>query len=352
MAEKTYQLYPEVRTTYADPADPEPSPETTLRGHLQLVATVQQAGLQPPPAWQELKTRLDELQAAIGDRPVITRLTTAVLDGGDARPIAELLAMAVSERSVDTKASIVEEIHASIHHRLRQLYGPGAQANYRALARQFDTAAKKFTHLAHAVELEGPADNVIGDRRRREAWEQAPAIANELTELVPALAAAALLCRPIDAPSRLGLDEATLQIPLTLDIVGCHSRTVWLSWHEQAETQPPTNALTMAHLTQPAIEHVQHRCGRWAGLVGSGATLAAHPNPAELELFPPPAHRYIIGADASGRRITPTVIDPEDKPGRRGVLRKLADTLASRQPTPEPDLLDTVAPDVDDTTDE
>ena len=104
----------------------------------------------------------------------------------------------------------------------------------------------------------------------------------------------------------------------------------------------------LADLTSPAIETRQYRCGRWAAVLRAGASISAHPRPEAMELIPAPRNRFIVAADASGRKVKPMLVDPEDG-ARPGAWRRLADMVTGRHaPPPAVDILTTVAADTGD----
>ncbi|MGO9354804.1 MAG: hypothetical protein ACLP3C_29690 [Mycobacterium sp.] len=327
-----------------EPQDPQPSPQTSLRGHLKLVAQVEQAGLRPPDAWQAIKAGLDTYQDILANRPLLADLSAEVIGNGP--NIAERAGMSATE-TLENRLGDAEIVLANVHGALTSAYAPIAERHYKTLASRFDAAGKRFAQIADTVDPEATADMVLSDRRRKlEAWEQAPAVSAELDGLLPALSAAAMLVRRIDQPCRLGSDPATFEIPLTVDCEGAHPRAVWLAWHEQVERPAPSGEgmLSVTGLTAPSVEHVAHRCSRWSGLLALGCGVSAHPRPQQLEMFGRPANRKIAVADpVTGRSIKPRIVDPEDGQTRPSRWARLVGTLAGRHTPDQPvDILATV----------
>lgn len=320
----------------------QPSPAVTLPGHLQLVGRVEQAGLKPPPTWTEIKHGLDNFQAAVTGRPLTGEIVAAVINNDP--DIPQMLALAATE-TLPNREGVIETVHNAVHSALAESYSQVAAAHYREIARRFDDVAKQFTKLAN-VDVEASADAILAtDRRHLEMWEQAPAVSAELDQLLPALSAAAMLVRRYDQPAKLGNSASTFEIPLTCDTEGCHVRQVWLAWHQQIEREAPSGegmTLSLTGLSQPDIENVAHRCGRWSGLLAAGAHLAAHPSPTRLELFPRPQNRQIAISDSSGRRLPrPVLVDPEDATVRPSRFARLVGALR-RTPEPDVDLRGTI----------
>jgi hypothetical protein len=342
MADKpTSRIYPVIRETFPEPLDPQPSPQTTLRGHLALIARVERAGLAPPEPWRALHEGYGVLQQTVtGDG---SEAFGQLLDAIEHGPHSEIAArLRVASAPIDP--NVVEAAHAHIHGRLKDAYTPVARRHYAALASRFDRTAEAFTKVTRRVDVEAGADAILADRKALTAWEEAPALARELSQLLGPLAAAALLVRGDEQPCRLGSDPATFEISLCCDLGGIHPRRVWLAWRQEIETRPVTDGLMLSDLATPPIQHVERRCGRWSGvLAAGGASIAAHPDPVSLELFSPPRRRQIITADPSGRRISPAIVDPEDDAQVPSRWRRLVGALSGRHQEPPVDLLDTVS---------
>jgi hypothetical protein len=267
---------------YDSAPEPPRNKNLELAGHVGLVASTEALCGPPPAAWTTLKGRLDSLSAALASNTLHRRLTDQVLHGGDTLDVGALLALAVAEKAVNVRASIVEDIHREVLAALHQAYQPHA-ARRSAAADKFDKTARRFTELVAVCDPEIDAATALGlDARAQAAYKAAPGVAAELDALIPALSAAALLSNA--APAN---PAESLEIPLTIDPAGCHRRTIWLGWHQLRQTREPSAVWTLASMTS-AEEPVNARCGRWSGLLAAGATLRAHRNPAELELYAPP----------------------------------------------------------------
>jgi hypothetical protein len=331
----------QVRIVHPEPADPQPSPVIELRGHLRLVGEVAAAGITPPPRWTQIETGLGRLQQAVAERPLLDELIAAVINN-DA-DIAKRLAWANAE-AAEQRAGVLAASHLHIHKALADAYHPQARKNYLHLAGRFNSAARRFTHLTKIVDVDSTGvDVVIGDKRALAAWWHAPDVAAELDNLVGPLTAAATLARRHDQPASLGSDRATFEIPLCCDVGHCHPRLIWLAWHQQTEVPARTDgAVTMTDLCHPALTPVEQRTGRWGAVIACGAVIEAADDPASVELFPLPASRYVQTADPSGRKITPTIIDPYDKPDTGSRLRRLFGRRTTPD-QPEPNLAATVA---------
>jgi hypothetical protein len=113
-----------VRFTHPESAaGEEPSRDTTLAGHLQLV---RDTGLTLPPDWRACRERLAALQEAVTGPPILAqRLINAVCDGppGD-------LPTKLAAASVKYDSDVIEAVHVNVLARLRELYGPHARKNY------------------------------------------------------------------------------------------------------------------------------------------------------------------------------------------------------------------------------
>ncbi|MGZ4562998.1 MAG: hypothetical protein ACXVX6_05340 [Mycobacterium sp.] len=305
-------------------ATPEPSRAGDLDGFLRLVGAT---GVPAPREFENVRARLAVLNDAIAEQPHADRLVAAVLDGpGD--DIAALLSLA----STSPAAPVVERVRAETLSRLTELW-PARRA-YLRVASQFDSCARRFVDLAHQVDIGAPAERIVAaDRREQKAWNQAPEVAAELDALVPRLAAAAELVRGV-LPRRIGTNDESLFIPLVVaNVEQLHRRRLHEAFCCLSEEVPPPPALTSAAVTQTRQHPLEGlRTGRWGLLLGLGARLAACPNPARLELLPPPRGYVTLTADPAGRRITPRVIDPEDPtPPEPGPLKKLAATIGGHR---------------------
>ena len=155
--------------------------------------------------------------------------------------------------SVKTDISVVDSAHASVHAALRERCAPHARRNYTTLAGQFDALARRFRDAARLVDPELDADSAIRSHANiQQAWNAAPELAAELDSLLPRLAAAAELYRGISMPCRLGNHDATMLIPLCVEVTPrLHRRRVWEAWHHHRQLWQtlPASLRTCSRLT-------------------------------------------------------------------------------------------------------
>ena len=169
---------------------------------------------------------------------------------------------------------------------LQAAYAECAAANYASFAVLYDKAADKLATCASKVDIELPAEKIVGlSAPERAGWMDAALAAKELDRLFAVLLDAATLAGvPVtaDRGSRIALACA----PGT-----AHRRRVHEAWESKG------------------------RCGRWPALLALGVTLRA----AMLDGFAPYAEpgpmtmRHVsvnMGAGVHGTRQVP--VDPED----------------------------------------
>jgi hypothetical protein len=99
-------------------------------------------------------------------------------------------------------------------HRLREIYHGIAAENYQAVAKQFDGTAKQFAETAAIVDPDSDGSELVGTpEKRQKAWINAALHANELSRLIPPLAAAMTLASSVD----VFLGDHTVVLPLVCD---------------------------------------------------------------------------------------------------------------------------------------
>jgi hypothetical protein len=221
-------------------------PQDPFYDHTQLVTAVTNAGVPPPAEWTALRQRFDAYIAL--QFPLRQRLANALINGTD-DDIAALKALAVAEQLAQAGSQASGDIEARVLHRLREIYAAVAADNYRAVAKQFDDAATRFADTAATVDVEAdPASMIDKPDETRQAYLAAESFANQLTKLIPPLAAAATLAtgtdiHPADQPAVLAL---------VADTSGHKRRDVWAAFDQQTG-----------------------RCGRWGALQRAGVPIHA-----------------------------------------------------------------------------
>jgi len=237
------------------------------------------AGIAMPAEITALRQRLTDF-ASISGHPCRDRLVAA-LAAGDT-DITELRAAALAETENSTH-QLVTAVAAEIHQLVTAAYARVAEANYDALAQRFDTEAAAFSKSSTAVDPETPANQMVAaPAKERQAWLDAELRASTMTNLLPALAAAARLAG-VDVRDRDAL-------ALTVNPGTLHRRRVWEAWNSHGE-----------------------RCGRWSALHTLGATLRAcplHDYEPYAEPLPLETRQERVKAPYVG--IRQVVVDPHD----------------------------------------
>ncbi len=259
--------------------------ESAYAKHTRLVKAVAAGGVEPPKAWTALNERFTAFVADKGD--ATERLTRAVIEG-DAEAISALRPLALTEALADAQPQIAGMVNTAVRtavlNELTNTWARHADATYKSLAAKFDTAAKKFIAAADLADPEADAETILtGSDKARTAWTEAPMIAAQLDELMPALHAAAVLCGTISAK---GSDPLTL-LPMTVDVINQHRRHLWTAWRSDG------------------------RAGRWSALVALGATIRAHPDPASIEPYRTPKP-YETRTQTTAGETRVYQVDPED----------------------------------------
>lgn len=224
------------------------SNNTALFDHVQTVSALANVGIEPPPAWVELRQRHTDYLAL--QFPIRGKLVDAILSGtGD---IEALRALAAAEGFAQTGTQANAHIEHAVLHRLKELYdGPAA---YRAIVAKFDDAAAHFKDAAAHCDPDADGATLVGTpERKQRAWLNAALHAAELSKLCIPLCAAATLCgcdiHASDAPRLLPLCVTTA------DITGKRRRTLWDAW-----------------------DSTDGRCGRWSAIQRAGFEIKALAN--------------------------------------------------------------------------
>ncbi|MGA7054528.1 MAG: hypothetical protein WBZ37_25325, partial [Mycobacterium sp.] len=183
--------------------------------------------------------------------PLRERLTNAIINDTD-DDIAELKALVCAEVLAAPGNQGSAAVTAGVVHELKRLYSDAAPDNYRAVAKQFDNAAKRFTDLAELVDVEGDAAALLNEPdKTRQAYQDAESFANQVTRLLPAMAAAMTLATGVD----VFLGHQQLMLPLCVDVDSGKRKDLWTAWDVKNTG----------------------RTGRWGALHAAGATIRAHP---------------------------------------------------------------------------
>lgn len=227
--------------------------------HIERVEILAAAGFAPPKPWVALAAR--HARAAEPDDTATARYARALVTGDTGADIVTLRALALAEAAATPvhKATLSNFANAQVGAELERLFEPHAEAAYKAVAAEWDSAGERFASLAQVVDPETDAARIVAaDETTRRAWTDAMVAAGRLSELEPVvIAAAQLLGAEADRPESV--------LPLMVDTAGCHRRRLWEAWDNSA-----------------------NRCGRWSALLGAGGRIAAHPAPASLPEYAQP----------------------------------------------------------------
>lgn len=228
------------------------------------------AGIELPADFIQLQTRLKAFFNTAGT-PVKDRIITAIIDGDKNAdlPLLRAVALAESIRDNQLRKDFADDIAAGVHTKLRALYNQHGRTNYATLAAKFDEHAQAFTAAAQQVDIEAPADVVVQMvGADLDAWRSALHHAQAMTNLLPALAAAATLCDIGDDNNK---DE---QLSLVVDTEGHDRQALWAAW-DTDETERLARAREEAGdiFSRPTVPHT--RTGRWGALIRLGARIRA-----------------------------------------------------------------------------
>ena len=257
-----------------------------FRDHVAAVGTVAATGVQPPEEWTLLRQRLDGFTAL--ETPMLDRLTKSVIQPETGCDIELLRAAAIAEQAPPQQiAPVTNRVVDAVLAELRRSYASVARDNYQAVARIFDSAAKQFTDAATITDVEADSAAMIDKPDKpRKAWLAAESFANQLTRLMPPLAAAAGLA------GINGADTDPVLLALAADPGTAHRRRTW-----------------EAFLSRDG------RCGRWSALHRLGVVIrAASLDGLEPYREPKPLERR---EEPVARGVTKTVIHDPESPGYR-----------------------------------
>ena len=256
-----------------------PLPEK-FKHHRELVGIVAAAGVPAPARWTELSDRLDAYLTM--DNNYADALAAAVVNPTKTTDLALLRALAAAEQSAGiTSLNHSPQVLATIN-------GTVVAAIETAMAEAIAPVAERSAR-----------DMVAADKESQSHWLAAEVNAAKLTELIPALLAAAQLTglRIDMADERINeawwsavIDPAAI-FGLTVDAGTLHRRRVWDAFNTEGG-----------------------RCGRWSALVAAGARIRAVAL-ADYQPYRQPKpliHRQqqILGAPMGTVRAV--TIDPED----------------------------------------
>ncbi len=244
------------------------------------IKLIERQGVSLPKEWSAVHQRLIDYKAMTS--PAKDRLIAAVTDPDSDEDIVGLRADAYGEAAMN--AGVNNAVTAGVHATLRDIYHPHSQRIYGQLAKRFDAAAQKFAAACGVIDPEIDSRPLLtAPDEQRTAYTQAPLFATELSELLPALQAAAHFCG-----AEVYKNEPLL-LPLVVDANGAHRRKVWTAWETQGGNT-----------------------GRWGAIVKAGASIRA----ANLDTLRP----YRKPAPMQERReerggvIFHIPVDPEDHP--------------------------------------
>lgn len=233
------------------------------------VRRVTAAGIELPPAATELKTRFTEFRKLTDRHPVRDRLVAALLVGADA-DLGALWAAAKAE-ALDGR-EVLETLRVKTNAAIRAVYAEHAVDNYCTLATRFDYAASQFLGHASVVDPETDPDAVVdASEKVRKAWRGAELSAGTMTQLLPALAAAAALAGFCDDEG----DDGTL-LALSVDPGEADPVQLWEAWLTEDRLAKAENAARSGSAFTTEAPP-RYRCGRWTALRKLNVILRAHP---------------------------------------------------------------------------
>jgi hypothetical protein len=269
------------------PAHPH-MPADRLDEHVKSVRAVAAAGATAPAEWEALVQRLADLSAL--DRPMQARLTSAIIDGDNKADVPDLFASALAEQALPTDvAKVLNAVRAVALARLHEIYAGVAQANYAAIAEQFNTAAKAFTAAAE-YDPETSAVQIAhrASEKERKQWLASEQWANELTRLLPSLVGAATLANV------KGLHRTELLLPLVCAPTDeHHRRQVWQAFE---------------------VDTRERRCGRWSALHALDVPIKACDKLDTLTEYRAPAPMGVKTIEIARGITRQEAFDPEDGP--------------------------------------
>lgn len=237
-------------------------------------------------AWEAVSLNSDLMQS---------KLSQAVASGRVDEVPELLMAVAISRSAnlVEIRKAVAGDTHRAL---LTIWLNEAAEAAYKKIADAFEDAAKKLMESASIVNIEAPAESLVGERlssEQQEAWLEARQYAARLDELLEPLRIAAEFLVP-RSQRQWGLHDGKMQdwvLALCADPGNAHRRRVWSAWESKGA------------------------CGRWGKLLDLGVTLRAHPAPRDFELYSRPRPVEVRHETSRKGGITGTRqyrVDPED----------------------------------------
>lgn len=284
------------------------SPQHGFEQRLRQVAAV----VDLPADLAALRDRAKAFNRAPGT-PMLDRLTRALIDGDTKADLDLIWACALAEiAGAGAHNDTREAIRAAMNRELRDRYAPHAISIYQSVAALFDAAATKLTASAAAVDIEAHPEAVLGARdTARRAYLDAPALAAELTRLLPALKSAAVLAEVCD-------DNADHDLALAVDPAELPRRDVWTAWDTEAtEAAAERRAAGGSPFTTTPV--TRSRCGRWGALLAAGCTLRACPPEAFTAYHRPGPMVEVVENTAGGPQRRLVDADHYQPPERRRI---------------------------------
>lgn len=236
---------------------------------LDNINTVTAAGAKLPEEFTVLRARLKSFTEL--ETPCRDRLRDEIINPTSGADLDMLRAAALIETEMKAH-KLNGAVRHWVYQRLRDINAAVAADNYALLAKRFDKLAADFTAATTTVDVEAdPATLISAPDRERKTWIEAELLAQQLTEAVPGLRAAAMLAGIADV-------RGDAVLALVADppdaLSGLQTWTAWFS---------------------------KGRCGRWAALIAAGIKIRA----AKLDEFKP----YTRTVDDTGAPSEPT---PQD----------------------------------------
>ncbi len=250
--------------------------------------TITAAGVKMPDNIVALRERLDGFRATMGANACRERLAKAVIDGDKTADTALLWAAALAEATMDdaVRQNTEGAITAAVNAEIRARYVEHARGAWAELAAVFNSNAAAFTKAATTVDVEQPADLIVGQPKPiQDSWTNAKTHALRMTSLLPALSAAASLAGVCNDKGDRGATHLTAEVTvgpdvglaLTVETTRHDREQLWAAWDiEETERIATTRSNGADGFSRPHIE--PSRCGRWGALHRLGATIHAIDN--------------------------------------------------------------------------
>lgn len=240
------------------------------------------AGVQLPDDILALQKRLDGFRNAMGANPCRDRLARAIIDDDTEADMPMLWAATLAETTQDgqdTEAAIRAIVNAEVRGR----YSAFSRDAYAQIAAAFNEQATAFTKAAQTVDVETPAELVVGEKKTiQDAWQGAQAHALRMTSMLPAITAAAALAGVCNDKgghegSYLTTESVTgpdVALALVVDTTGHDRGELWQAWDvENSERIAAAQASGGGPISRPTV--TVSRCGRWSALHRLGAPIHA-----------------------------------------------------------------------------